>query len=54
MFGTRDTAVVQRGVGMLMVRTLKTMWAFDPGKAAPRDWTLYHIVAIFIFYLLYS
>ena len=29
-----------------MARALKTMWAFDPGAAAPGDWTLYDIVAI--------
>ena len=36
---TRNTALVQRGMGMLIVRTSKTIWAFDAGEAAPRYWT---------------
>ena len=39
------------GMGLLMVRSRKTMWVFDPGAAVPGDLTLYHIVAILYVFL---
>ena len=46
MFYKGDIAVLAKGVGMLIVRTLKTSWAFDPGEAVTTDVTRYHFVAI--------
>ena len=50
MFGKRKIAVLAKGVGMLMVPTLKTSCAFDPGAAVPTDETRYHIVAVVFFF----
>ena len=50
-FSKGDIAVLAKGVGMLMVPTLKTSWAFDPGAAVTTDGTRYHIVAIVSFFM---